>query len=228
MEILERPRAVLEHQPEANHDDTLERDRMAAEQSTQTTPERWLPVPGYEGAYEVSDQGRVRSLARTIPIKNGTHRNVSGRVLAPLTDSSGYKTVGLRKSGRGTTRRVHSLVMDVFVHPRRDGEVVCHNNGDPADNRLTNLRYGTNSENMRDKRRHGTDYNVNKTHCPRGHSLELFNCEPYQLKLGRRSCKSCCRARQRIQERKDLVGRMQEVSDFYYRRFSGEVVNEDS
>lgn len=83
MEALERPRTVLEHRAEANHYDTLERDRMAAEQSTQTTPERWLPVPGYEGYYEVSDQGRVRSVEREVYSRQwGNYRRVPGRYLS--------------------------------------------------------------------------------------------------------------------------------------------------
>ena len=100
MEILERPRAVLEHQPEANHDVTLERDRMAAEQSTQTTPERWLPVPGYEGYCEVSDHGRVRSLERVIQTKNGPQRHPEKlRKLYYPESSGGYAVVGMYVGG---------------------------------------------------------------------------------------------------------------------------------
>lgn len=125
------------------------------------SPERWRPIPGFEGLYEVSDHGRVRSVdrvhsydrtcrdGRTVTVER-THK---GRLLRPGTVTSGHQLVVL---GRGNSRLVHALVLTAFVGPRPDGHDSCHIDGDPAHNHLTNLRWGTRSENMQDAIRHGT------------------------------------------------------------------------
>lgn len=111
--------------------------------------ERWLPVAGFEGAYEVSDQGRVRSLDRFVRlVAQGveTQRRVHSRVLKPGASRSGHLSVAI---GRGNSRLVHQLVLEAFVGPRPAGHECLHDNHVPSDNRLTNLHYGTRSENVK-------------------------------------------------------------------------------
>lgn len=116
--------------------------------------ERWLPVPGWEGLYEVSDAGRVRSLSRAFVRRNGVRAEHLGRILTPTVDV--YPFVSLHSpDGARLKRRVHSLVMEAFVGPRPNGAHVRHLNGEPADNRLVNLTYGTPKENHDDMVRHG-------------------------------------------------------------------------
>lgn len=153
--------------------------------------EKWLPIPGYEGIYEVSDLGRVRSLDR-INAKNAFQK---GKPKKPTVGSHGYLLVYLYKFGKGTTRSVHSLVLETFKGPAPKGYQGCHWNGDRADARLENLRWATPSENEYDKQRHGTDHEVNKTHCPRGHPLKEPNLVPSKLRGGSRECLSCSRSR---------------------------------
>ena len=118
--------------------------------------ERWRPVVGHEGCYEVSDTGRVRSLPRTWRQKSrggGTHQHTMvGKVLRPGAASSGHLSVVI---GRGNSRLVHQLVLEAFVGPRAPGDECRHLNGDPADNRLVNLAWGSRSDNLRDKKWHG-------------------------------------------------------------------------
>ena len=118
--------------------------------------EVWKPVPGYEGRYEVSDQGRVRSLDRVVTqiSRWGTPytSNRKGRVLRPGPSNFGHLSVVL---GRRNTKMVHDLVLRAFIGPPPDMHECCHNNGDPADNRLENLRWGTRSENIMDSVRQG-------------------------------------------------------------------------
>lgn len=153
--------------------------------------ERWAAVPGYEGSYEVSDQGRVRSLPRV----NSVGRAVKGRILKPGIDSGGYHLYTLWSEGRGKSFRAHGLVMAVFVGPRPDGLEVRHLDGDPANPQLTNLAYGTPSENQRDKIEHGTHQQARKTHCPQGHPYEGDNLSTLLRKDGRvnRICLACKR-----------------------------------
>lgn len=121
--------------------------------------ERWLPVTGYEGLYEVSDLGRVRSLDRFVyDTYRGKPRRRAfrGRILKHIDGPGGYPVVGLSKDGRERMRQVHRLVLDAFTGSRPLNLVSRHGPGGRADARLVNLRYGTPSENESDKVRDGT------------------------------------------------------------------------
>lgn len=126
--------------------------------------ERWRPVVDYEGLYEVSDRGRVRSLRFG---RWGTRQ----RILRPWTNPDGYKVVELCRRPGSTDKRVHCLVLESFIGPRPDGFYGCHNDGNPSNNHLGNLRWDTPSSNLFDKVKHGRDHNAVKTHCQRGHEL---------------------------------------------------------
>lgn len=168
-----------------------------------TTPERWLPVVGYEGLYEVSDLGRVRGLDRLEQIggpRPGVRRR-RGRVLRQFRmKTTPYLYVRLSKESQGTTRTVHSLVLDAFAGPCPDGMEGRHLNGDHRDNVLANLVWGTGSENTLDQVRHGTHRNARKTHCPRGHEYDYV-----APGTNRRQCKTCRRIND---ERRKTAGLM--------------------
>ena len=153
--------------------------------------EEWRPVVGYEGLYEVSDAGRVRSLSREVRTGRGT-RMVDGRILSPARGVGGYPVVSLSNGG-ARVRPVHRLVLEAFVGPRPAGTECCHGDGDPENNRLSNLRWDTHESNMDDQRRHGTNHNVRKDRCKHGHPLEVPNLKPAQAAKGGRSCLSCAR-----------------------------------
>lgn len=102
---------------------------------------------GWEGFYEVSNLGRVRSLPRQTSV--GVR---GGAVLRPI-ERAGYHRVRLRATagGRSGLRPVHTLVLEAFVGPRPPGAHACHRNDIPHDNRLQNLRWGSPRENYQDK-----------------------------------------------------------------------------
>ena len=113
--------------------------------------EQWKSVAGYNGIYEVSDGGRVRSLPRP--------RVRIAKILTCNPPSNGsYIEVMLCKGSTRTQciRTVHTLVLEAFVGPCPPGMECRHLDGNPANNRLVNLRYGTHAENMADKILHGT------------------------------------------------------------------------
>lgn len=114
--------------------------------------EIWRPVVGYEGIYEVSDQGRIRSLARL----DTKGRRVNARILRLKTDPRGYQQVNLHRDRKMTAHRVHRIVLAAFVGPAPEGTEGCHYDGNPSNNRASNLRWDTRSANNFDKRRHGT------------------------------------------------------------------------
>lgn len=116
--------------------------------------ERWLPVPGYEGLYEVSDMGQVRSLGRTATLVDGRTRKKFGHILKPTKRR--YWCVCLSAVRPRKFATVHSLVLAAFVGPRPEGQVGRHLDDNRDDNRLVNLAYGTQSDNMLDSVRNGT------------------------------------------------------------------------
>lgn len=118
--------------------------------------ERWLPIPEYEGLYDVSDQGRVRSHGFRVRAKGGATAFRAGRILHSVRKINGYLQVTL--IGHDRRRRscqVHQLVCATFLGPASPEQQVCHWNGDRSDNRLENLRYGTAADNAADRARHG-------------------------------------------------------------------------
>ena len=123
--------------------------------------EEWAPIPGWT-EYSVSTLGRVRSEARVVMRKNGRAQTVHQRILsAAVKPRTGYRQVLLHVKGRGVLNRfVHQLVLLAHVGPPPAGHESCHNDGDPANNSLTNLRYGTHADNCADKVCHGTGRGV--------------------------------------------------------------------
>lgn len=102
--------------------------------------EQWRPIPG-SPRYEVSTRGRVRSSARSTP-----------RMLKPHVSQGGYEFVTVD----GRRRGIHQLVLETFVGPAPIGQVVRHLDGDPSNNHLPNLAWGTRSRNALDREEHNS------------------------------------------------------------------------
>ena len=115
-------------------------------------PEVWKDIEGYEGRYQVSNIGRVKSLERTASIKNGK-RTVPERILKPITDRDGYLRVNLcNGSGKRKTFKVHRLVCEAFYENPEDKPCVNHIDENKTNNAVSNLEWCTVKENNN----HGT------------------------------------------------------------------------
>ena len=158
--------------------------------------ECWLAVVGYESSYEVSDRGRVRGLDRI----DAAGRQWRGLVLRLIAHGDGHMHVSLSMGGVVRTHFVHRLVLAAFVGPCPEGHEVCHGNGRPDDNRLSNLRYGTQSANTLDRVRHGAHHQSRKTHCPQGHEYDEGNTYRRPNRTNR-ECRTCMRERTRVNMR---------------------------
>ncbi len=119
-------------------------------QKNHVMAEKWKVVPGFPD-YEVSTLGRLRSIRRRRGVKL---RVAKGWVVRKPGYPMAIK-VGLRRDGRTFEFRLHRLILMTFVGPCPKGMEACHNDGNPLNNRLENLRWDTHSANMQDCIRHG-------------------------------------------------------------------------
>lgn len=115
--------------------------------------EKWRDVVGWEGLYWVSDLGRACSVHARRPFLIGT------------TSPDGYRLLRLRdaKNGRKDTVGLHRLVLEAFVGPCPPGFQACHNDGNAANNALSNLRWDSTLANAADRKKHGTQSRARST-----------------------------------------------------------------
>lgn len=166
-----------------------------------TVHEAWRPVVGYEGRYEVSNYGAVRSLSRVLTLSDGREQHHQGRYLNLNVITKGYHQVALYDGDSNRKyHKVHRLVLEAFVGPG-DGLQCRHLNGVPGDNRLENLAWGTASENIEDQVGHGTHWAARATHCPKGHPYSGDNLVIAE-RTGQRRCRECGRAASREYQRR--------------------------
>lgn len=151
--------------------------------------ESWKDIPGWEGRYQISDHGRVKSIRTLV---NGT---ATERMLQQRPGKKGHLRVALCREGVCTDYRVHCLVLEAFVGPRPEGHVGCHWDDNPENNHLGNLRWGSDSDNLNDRVRNGKHHNANQTHCKHGHEFSGKNLAIRPD--GARACRACRHGRSR-------------------------------
>jgi hypothetical protein len=111
--------------------------------------EVWRDIQEYEGLYQVSNHGRVRSLDRFVGYRGGRLRKQMGRILSPGIHPQGYLRVSLQKQATVKQVFVHRLVAAAFLKADKSLPVVNHINAIPNDNRVSNLEWCTQSHNVR-------------------------------------------------------------------------------
>ena len=104
--------------------------------------EHWKAIIGFEGLYEVCKDGRIR--------------NNKGKCLKQFKSYNGYYKVGLYKNKKRYNQTVHVAVLEAFNSKRPEGLVCCHTDGNSINNHISNLRWGTQKENIRDSVNQGT------------------------------------------------------------------------
>ena len=109
--------------------------------------ENWKDIKGYEGYYQVSNEGRVRSLKRTIS-NNGGAQELEGKTKSTRIKNSGYEITDLYKNGERKTFMIHRLVADAFIPNHDNKSQVNHIDGNKLNNRVDNLEWVCQSENV--------------------------------------------------------------------------------
>ena len=113
--------------------------------------EVWKDIEGYEGLYQVSSLGRVKSLKRLITRKYGykkREQRINEKLLRFSNNSKGYSQFKINKLGKQKTFRAHTLVARAFIPNHKKHEEINHKNGIKTDNRVENLEWCTRQENI--------------------------------------------------------------------------------
>ncbi len=135
--------------------------------------EQWKDIQEYKGLYQISDYGRVRRIKGHLCRKT--------RVLKLVLNTNGYPSIQLWANNKYTTNRIHTLVLATFVGPKPSKMECRHLDGNPTNNRLNNLKWGTRSENQKDAVKHGTKFQPDNRGCKNGNA-KLTDTQVRQIK----------------------------------------------
>lgn len=170
--------------------------------------ERWAEVPGSNGTYYASTEGRIYSVPR---------ERTRGGIVKQHVGPPGYPRATVVFQGTRQKMRVYRIVAETFLGPAPERHEVRHLNGDCMDSRLENLAYGTHAENMRDMIEHGRTTHREPSHCPSGHEMTPENTRYYERRGAGgssqrpyRKCRKCETRRQREWARRKRARLMQE------------------
>ena len=110
--------------------------------------EIWKDIKDYEGLYQVSNIGNVKSLARVVSHKITGHRTIPEKILKPNSDGAGYLYVSLSRDGKKKNPKIHRLVAEAFIPNSENLPQVNHIDEDKSNNRVTNLEWSTSLNNL--------------------------------------------------------------------------------
>jgi len=124
--------------------------------------EQWEDIKGYEGIYQVSNIGEIKKLETKMPMPYGGFRLDKEKILVKAVCKKGYYNIGLSKSNKKSSYKVHRLVALAFIPNPENKPQVNHKNGVKTDNCVGNLEWCTGSENVKHSYKNGLSDNVLK------------------------------------------------------------------
>lgn len=131
----------------------------------------WKPIPSFEGLYEISEYGAIKSLGRVETTKAGWSRVKNEKFIKPYVGKDDRLYIDLSNNYKRLRTSVHRMVLTSFVGPCPEDMEACHNDGNHRNNHYTNLRWDTHQNNLHDKYVHGTHI------CGENHKLSKLKKE---------------------------------------------------
>lgn len=166
--------------------------------------EQWAPVLDFEGYYSICRDGSVLSEERIVEIhgkREGQTARIKPKILAQHKDPQGYLRVTLARDGKLYSKLIHILLLESFVSPRPEGKWGLHWDDNELNNDLSNLRWGTPTENSHDLLRNGHNFNAKKAKCSKGHEFSEENTLLHRSGK-KRTCRTCHTENTRAYRRK--------------------------
>ena len=127
------------------------------------TPEEFRDIAGFEGCYQISNHGRVKSLERVIIKRDGRRQPCKERIMK-TSFCTDYPSIVLKRNGKNVSYTIHGLVLRAFVGDAPEGQEACHGDGNKYNSHLSNLRWDTPLNNHADKLRQGTQAKGERIH----------------------------------------------------------------
>ena len=164
--------------------------------------EEWKDIKNYEGLYQVSNLGRVKSLERKkkSPLKNQKYAILKEKILKQSKDAEGYPIVGLTKNGKRKTNLVHRLVAETFL------PIINHIDGNKENNNIANLEFCNQSHNIKEafrlglqkatKGKESTSSKKVRQYDLKGNFIREWDCTmdiQRELKYANQNISACCR-----------------------------------
>jgi len=138
--------------------------------------EQWKDIKNFEGHYQVSDMGRIKSLEREIIKKDKKKSKVKETILKGSKDTKGYIQVELKKDGKRNIKMIHRLVAEAFLEKPKGKDQINHKDGNKENNKLDNLEWCTCQENIK----HAWENKLNKARYGEEHPNHKLNKEQVQ------------------------------------------------
>jgi hypothetical protein len=111
--------------------------------------EQWKDIKGYEGAYQISNLGRIKSLDRIcVEMPRGCKRHIKGKLMSPTDNGKGYMIISLKKHGTRKSKYIHRLVAEAFIPNPNSYTIVNHIDYNKKNNNVNNLEWCTQKDNI--------------------------------------------------------------------------------
>lgn len=167
--------------------------------------ELWKDIKGYEGIYQVSNMGRVKSLEREIGHRyNGKTRTIPERIMHACDNGNGYKVVYLVKDGSRKSKYIHSLVAECFLQNQTGKNYINHKDYDTSNNDIDNLEWCTQKENV-SYSKHKMKHRKQVTHSNTGEKYITMRGDKYRVVIDRKECGTFKLLEDAIKERNKIL-----------------------
>lgn len=166
--------------------------------------EIWKDIPGYEGLYQVSNLGRIKSMKRYTKIPNAIR--IEKEKILKLGKRNGYYVINLCKKNKRKSYQVHRLVAQAFIQNPKNKPYINHIDYDPTNNKVKNLEWCTQKENVEWSKCHMCGRrNVNYSNTKERYITYRKSTNRYRITIDKKEYKSCKTLEEAIKKRDEIL-----------------------